>query len=52
MNYDLRVSLVSLLSLVFNLLIMMEPMWHTMALSPCSSPCPLKIFAPYRDIIL
>ena len=50
MNYDLRVSLVSLLSLVFNLLIMMEPIWQIRALSP--SPCPLKTFAPYRDIIL
>ena len=50
MNYDLRVSLVSLLSLVFNLLIMMEPMWQIRALSPSLSP--LKTFAPSRDIIL
>ena len=52
MNYELRVSLVSLLSLVFNLLIMMEPMWQIRALSPSLSPSPSKTFAPYRDIIL
>ena len=53
MNYDLRVSLLSLLSLlslVFNLLIMMEPIWQIRALS--TSPSPLKNFGPYRDIIL
>ena len=50
MNCDLRVSLLSLLSLVFNLLIMMEPIWKIRALS--TYPSPSKTFAPSHDIIL